>query len=77
MYVYGVLKNASDFFIIRVDEELQTLVVAAVDKVLFQCVAHGLVNGGTSALSRFFYGRIADCTVIIGIEIRAQVAATH
>ena len=51
MYVYGVLKNASDFFIIRVDEEFQTLVVAAIDNLLFQSVAQGLVNSGTAALS--------------------------
>ena len=31
MNVYGVLKNALDFFIIGVDEEIRTLVVAAVD----------------------------------------------
>ena len=44
MYVYGVLKNTSDFFIIRVDEEFQTLVVADVDSVLFQSIAQVLVN---------------------------------
>ena len=43
--MYGILKNASDFFVIGVDEELQTLVVAAVDSVLFQSVAQGLING--------------------------------
>ena len=50
MYVYGILKNASDFFVIRVDEELQTRVVAAVENVLFRSVAHGLIIGGTAAL---------------------------
>ena len=45
MYDYGIQENATDFTIIRVDEELYTLVVAAVDKVLFQSVAQGLVNG--------------------------------
>ena len=51
MYVYGVLENAWDFFVIGVDEELQTLVVTAVDNVLFKSVAQGLINGGTAALS--------------------------
>ena len=44
MYVYGVLENASDFFVVGVDEELQTLVVTAVDNVQFESVAEGLVN---------------------------------
>ena len=44
MYVYGILKNASNFFVIGVDEELQSLVVAAVDNVLFHSVVQGLVN---------------------------------
>ena len=39
------------YFVIRVDEELQTLVVAAVDNVLFQSVEQGLINRGTAALS--------------------------
>ena len=47
------MENASDFFIIRVGEELQTLVVSAGDKGQYQSVAQGLVNGGTAALSRF------------------------
>ena len=51
MYVYGVLKNASDFFVIGVDEELQSLVVTAVDNVLFKGVAQDHINGGTAALS--------------------------
>ena len=51
MYVYGVLKNPSDFFVIGVDEELQTLVVIAVDNVLLKSVSQGLINGGTAALS--------------------------
>ena len=46
MYVYGVLESASDFFIIGVDEELQTLVVTTVDNVLFESVAQGLINRG-------------------------------
>ena len=54
MYVYGVLKNSSDFFVIGVYEELQTLVFTAVDNVLVQSVAQGLVNGGSVALSGFF-----------------------
>ena len=77
MCVHGILENATDFFVIRVDEELQTLVVTAVDNVLFQSVAQGLVNGGTAALSEFFYASVADCTVAVGIEMQAQVAATH
>ena len=60
MYVYGVLENALDFSIIRVDEELQTLVVQSVDNVLFQSVAQGFVNGGIAALGRFFYACVAD-----------------
>ena len=48
MYVNGVLENASDFFVIGVDEELQTLVVTAVANVLFKSVAQGLINGGTA-----------------------------
>ena len=51
MYVYGVLENASDFFVIGVDEELQTLVVIAFDNVLLKSVAHGLINAGSAALS--------------------------
>ena len=51
MYVHGVLENASDFFIVGVDEELQTLVVTAVDNVLLQSIAEGRINGGTAALS--------------------------
>ena len=60
VYVYGVLENASDFFVVGVDEELQTLVVTAVDNVLFENVAPGLVNGGTAALSGFLEERVAD-----------------
>ena len=37
--------------IVRVDEVLQTLVVTAVDNVLLQSIAEGLINGGTTALS--------------------------
>ena len=77
MYVHGILENATDFFVIRVDEELQTLIVTAVDSVLFQSVAQGLVNGETAALSGFFDARVADFTVAVGMEMRAQVAATH
>ena len=51
MYVYGILENATDFFVIRVDEELKTLVVATVDNVSFQSVEQGLINRGTAALS--------------------------
>ena len=51
MYVHGVLENASDFFIVEVDEELQTLVLTAVDNVLLQSIAEGLINGETEALS--------------------------
>ena len=51
VYVHGVLENASDFFIVGVDEELQTLVVTAVDNVLLQSLAEGLINGGTATLS--------------------------
>ena len=51
MYVHGVLENASDFVVIGVDEELQTLVVTAVDNVLFKSIAQGLINGETIALS--------------------------
>ena len=60
MYVDGVQDNASDFSIIRVDEELQTGAVAAVDYVLFQSVEQGHVNEGTTARSRFFYACVAD-----------------
>ena len=60
MYVYGVLKNESDFFVIAVDEELQTLVVTTVDNVLFESVAQGLINGGPAALSGFLEARVAD-----------------
>ena len=77
MYVYGVLKNASDFFVIGVDEELQSLVVTAVDNVLFKGVAQGHINGGTAALSGFLEARVADCTVAVGKEMRTQVAVTH
>ena len=69
--------NASDFSIIRVSEELQTLVVDAVINVLFQNVAQGPVYGRIAALSRIFYARVTDCTVSIGIEMRALVPATH
>ena len=48
VYVHGVLENASDFFVIGVDGELQTLVVTAVDNVLFESVAEGLINGGNA-----------------------------
>ena len=51
MYVHSVLENATDFFVVGVDEELQTLVVTAVDNVLFKSFAQGLANGGTAALS--------------------------
>ena len=51
MYVDGVLENTSDFFVVGVDDELQTLVVSAV--VLFESIAEGLTNGGTVALSEF------------------------
>ena len=77
MYVNGFLENASDFFIIRADEEFQTLVVVAVDKVLFQSAAQGHVNGGSVALSRFPDARVTDCTVTIGIEMQTKVPATH
>ena len=60
MYVHGVLKNASDFFIVGVDEELQTLVITAVDNVLLQSMVEGLINGGTAALSGFPDARVAD-----------------
>ena len=59
VYVHGVLENASDFFIVGVDEELQTLVVTAVDNVLLQSLAQGLINGGTAALSGFLDARVA------------------
>ena len=77
MNVYGVVKNASDLFIIRVNEEFQTLIVAAVDNVLFQSFAQGLVNRGTVALCRLFDGCVADCTVTVAIEMQVQVLATH
>ena len=51
VYVHGVLENASDFFIVGVNEVLQTLVVTAVDNVLLERIAEGLINGGTAALS--------------------------
>ena len=60
MYVHGVLENAPDFFVVRVDDELQTLAVTAVDNVLFESVAQGLVHGGTAALSGFLDARVAD-----------------
>ena len=60
MYVHGVLENASDFFIVGVDEELQTLVVIAVDNVLLKSIALGLINGGTAALSSFLDAPVAD-----------------
>ena len=60
VYVHGVLENASDFFIVGVDEVLQTLVVTAVDNVLLQSLAEGLINGGTAALSEFLDARVAD-----------------
>ena len=60
MYVHGVLENASDFFVSGVDEELQTLVVIAVDNVLLNSIAQGLVNEETAALSLFFDTRGAD-----------------
>ena len=50
VYVYGILKNASDCFINGVDEEFKTLVITAVDDVLFYGVAQGLVCGGTATL---------------------------
>ena len=59
VYVHGVLENASDFFIVGVDEELQTLVVTAVDNVLLQSLAQGLINGRTAALSGFLDARVA------------------
>ena len=60
VYVHGVLENASDFFIVGVDEVLQTLVVTAVDNVLLQSLAKCLINGGTTALSEFLDARVAD-----------------
>ena len=60
VYVQAMLENASDFFIVGVDEELQTLVVTAVDNVLFQSVTQGLINGRTAALSGFLDARVAD-----------------
>ena len=60
MYVYGVLDNASDFFVVGVDDELQTLVVTAVDNVIFESFAEGLINGGTAALSGFLEASVAD-----------------
>ena len=60
MYVYGVLENASDFFVVGVDDELQTLVVTAVDNVLFESVVEDLINGGTAALSGCLDARVAD-----------------
>ena len=50
VYVYGVLKNSSDCFIIGVDEELYTLVITTVDNMFFYGVAQGLASGGTAAL---------------------------
>ena len=50
VYVYCVLKNASDCFIIEVDEEFKTLVITAIDDVFFYGVAQGLVSGGTAVL---------------------------
>ena len=47
VYVHGVLENASDFYIVGVDEVLQTLVVTAVDNVLLQSLAKCLINGGS------------------------------
>ena len=60
MYDHSVLENASDFFVVGVDEELQTLVVTDGDNVLFGSVAEGLINGGTAALSGFLEARLAD-----------------
>ena len=60
MYIHGVLENASDIFIVGVDEELQTLVVTAVDNVLLQSLADGLINGRAAALSKLFDARVAD-----------------
>ena len=58
MYVHGVLENASDFLIVGVDEK--TLVVTAVDNVLLQSIAEGLINGGTAALCGFLAARVED-----------------
>ena len=60
VYVQGVLENASDFFIVGVDEVLQTLVVTAVDNVLLQSLAKCLINGRAAALSEFFDACVAD-----------------
>ena len=60
MYLHGVLEIVSYFFIVGVDEELQTLVISAVDKVLLQSIAESLINGGTAALSGFLDARVAD-----------------
>ena len=60
VYLDGVLENASDFAVVGVDEELQTLVVTAVDNVLLKSVAQDLANGGTAALSGFLDARVAN-----------------
>ena len=59
------------------DEELQTLVVTAVDNVLFKSVAQGLINGGIATMSGFLEARVADCTVAVDKEMLTQVAVTH
>ena len=71
MYVGAILNHTSYFFVIGLDEELQTPVVAV------ENVAQGLINRGIAALSLFLDARVADCTVTVGIEMRAQVSATH
>ena len=50
VYVYGVLKNVADCFIIGVYEEFKTLVIIAVDNVFFYVIAQGLVSCGTATL---------------------------
>ena len=69
MYVYGVLENAADFFVVGVDDELHTLVVTTVDNVLFESVAQVLINGRTAALSEFLEARVADLIVAVGVEM--------
>ena len=77
MYVYGILKNSSGIFVIGVYEELQTLIVTAVDNgAVPECRAWPYKPRNRRA-EWFFYARVADCTVAVGIEMRAQVSATH
>ena len=60
---------SSDFFVVGVDEVLQTLVVTAVDNMLLQSIAEGLINGGTAALSLYVNSKLLKCYYMLHLDV--------